>query len=419
MELHLSFFQCFYIYAMSVIIGAVSGIVPGGIGFTEGGLTGLLVIMHISFQKAVPVVLIFRLINLVFYILIGIVFLLLFYTKSLLLSKNRETKNNMKKTNEIKKAKFIYNPHAGQKRHLNPLQERFTLEYIKDLLEQYQIPVDYAPTRYAKHATKLAKDSIKEGYELVIAAGGDGTVGEVANGLVGSDVVLAILPLGTVMNVARMLAIPLELEKAVELIKIKRVRKIDVGSITRLEGEKMEPYYFLEQTGIGMDATMHYYMSGLFDKKKYFNIFRIIKTVFWFFGEKTKVYCDDEKIVTTATLVTISNGPLGGPALPLAPEAKLNDHKLTLSLFNMNRFELGWHLLQLFLGKQGRIRKVRTYQAEKVKVESKIPQLVHADARLYGDTPVEFRIVPSSLNVITGFPKPGFSALNKRTYLDP
>jgi diacylglycerol kinase (ATP) len=171
------------------------------------------------------------------------------------------------KEQPIQRAKFIYNPHAGEKRRLNPMQKKVALEDVKALLEQYQIPVDPTPTKYPKHATELAKDSIKEGYKTVIVAGGDGTVGEVINGLVGSDVVIGILPLGSVMNNARMFGIPLELEKAVELIKIRRERKIDVGGITKLNGEKMEEtYYFTEQSGIGFDAIMHYYTSTLFDK---------------------------------------------------------------------------------------------------------------------------------------------------------
>jgi len=317
------------------------------------------------------------------------------------------------------KAKFIYNPHAGRKRKLNPLHANVTLEEIKILLEQYQIPVDYFPTKYAKHATKLAHESVKEKYKLVIAAGGDGTVGEVINGLVGTEMTVAILPLGTVMNVARMLSIPLELEKAVQLIKIARVRKIDVGSVTKLNGEKMEqPYYFLEQAGIGLDAIVHYYLSGFFDRKEYLNFLRIIKAFFAFYGHHARVYIDDQKTETHATLVTISNGPLGGPALELAPESKLNDHKLTVSLFKMTKWELTMHLISLFRKKPVKMKKIQTFKAEKVRIETKFVKMVHTDSRLFGETPVEFKIVANAINVITGFPRPGQSYLEKRTYLD-
>src|SRR5476651_766457 len=101
----------------------------------------------------------------------------------------------MNKNRDIKKVKLIYNPKAGSKRRINPFGVRITLEEIKKLMEQYQIPIEYAPTHYSKHAIKLAQESIQEGYDLVIAAGGDGTIGEVINGLVGSNVTVGILPL--------------------------------------------------------------------------------------------------------------------------------------------------------------------------------------------------------------------------------
>lgn len=335
------------------------------------------------------------------------------------LPKNPEI-NYMKKNQEIKKAKLIYNPHSGEKRNKNPLHTKVTLEEIKSLLEQYQIQVDYFPTRYAKHATVLAENSVKEGYDLVIAAGGDGTVGEVINGLVGTDVIVGILPLGTVMNVARMLSVPLDIEKAVELIKIKRVRKIDLGCITKLNGEKMEkPYYFVEQAGLGIDAAMHYNFTRIFDKKEYLSLFKMINGLFAYYGHRSRVFLDDSSVETKATMVSVSNGPLAGPALKLAPNAKLNDHKLTVTIFDINRIKLTFHILRLLFRRKSEIKNIKSYHAEKVKVISDVPKMVHADARLFGETPVEFKIVPSAVNVITGFPKSENAALLKRTYLDP
>lgn len=86
-SLPINFVQSIYIYAMSIIIGAVSGIVPGGIGLAEGGIAGVFVLMKVAFEEAFASVLIFRFINLVFYIFFGAVFLLLFYSKTLIFTK--------------------------------------------------------------------------------------------------------------------------------------------------------------------------------------------------------------------------------------------------------------------------------------------------------------------------------------------
>src|SRR5690606_4924504 len=99
-------------------------------------------------------------------------------------------------------------------------------------------------------ATDLARDAVAAGVDLVIAAGGDGTVHEVACGLVGSPVRLGILPFGTVMNVARALGVPHDLEQAARVIRDGRVVRMDVGkAVTRTRQA-----YFVELAGIGVDA---------------------------------------------------------------------------------------------------------------------------------------------------------------------
>lgn len=320
----------------------------------------------------------------------------------------------------IRKAKVIFNPKAGSKRRLlSKARGQTTLEEIKELLAQYQIEADFFPTKRAGHATQLACQAIKEKYNLVLVAGGDGTVGEVANGLIGTDLPLGILPLGSFMNVARMLSIPQDLEKAVELIKIGRIRKIDVGCVTRMNGEVLDrPHYFIESCGLGLEAQLQEHVLR-WEKGDLKAIFKMIKTLFDYYGHKVQIILDEKKeIVTRATLVTISNGPYSGAALPLAPAAKLNDHRLTVSLFKMSKFELLRYLVNAIWRGKTWSPKIVTFQARRVKIISKTPRLVHADARVFGITPVTFSVLPNALSVITGFPKPGTSSLVKRTYLD-
>jgi diacylglycerol kinase (ATP) len=325
--------------------------------------------------------------------------------------KNKELNNRIK---------LIYNPHAGKKRKLLPLQSSVTLEQIQELLDQYQIPTDLYPTKSANHATTLAREAKEEGYKMVIAAGGDGTVGEIIKGLVNTDIILAILPLGSFMNVARMLSIPRDIEMAMTLIKIGRTRKIDVGSITKIDGDKLiEPYFFLEEAGVGIEADVHYHLTGIFERKEYSSIFKIFSVLRQYYGNSAKVVLDDEEIITKATLITISNGPYGGAAFKMAPDAKLNDHKLTVNFFRMSKWELFKHFIKIKTKGQAKSPKIATYQAQKVKIYTNVERPIHADARVFGTTPVEFKILPNALNVITGFPKEENNSLNKRTPLDP
>jgi diacylglycerol kinase (ATP) len=324
--------------------------------------------------------------------------------------------------NQKPKVKLIYNPHAGLKRKAlpNPLLSPATLEDLKELLNQYQIEADFYPTKHPGHATTLAKEAQKQGYQVVLVAGGDGTVGEVANGLIGTKITLGVLPLGSIMNVARMLNIPNDLEKAILLIKLGQVVTIDLGKITLLGGQKLlKPHYFMESMGLGLEAQLHENIME-WEKGDLKAIIKIFKTFLEYYGHRVKIFLDNEVIETKASLISISNGPFTGAAIPLAPKAKLDDHLLTVSLFRMTKFELVKHFLTV--ARQGKTSnpKISTFQTKKVRVESRVPRLVHADARLYGNTPLEAEIFPQALRVYTGFYKPGtLSAFTKKTYLAP
>lgn len=339
--------------------------------------------------------------------------------------------------------KLIYNPNAGKKRRLFSLKsEPLSLDRIKFYFDKYQIATDFIPTRSPGHATELARLAIKEGYKGVIAAGGDGTIGEAANGLVGTELPLGIIPLGSFMNVARMLSIPADIEKAVQLIKIGRMRKIDVGMVSVIGGKRLTeslsgnnnflpetagqpeskpknvPYLFLESAGVGLQAQLHFHMNKL-EKGDIGEIFRIIKTVFDFYGFKIQLGIDNYTLNTRVMAIDISNGAFSGASLRLAPEARLNDHKLTVKIYRLGKFTFLHTLFKLFIGQKFPKSKIETRQGKKIRVESSKKYLVHVDGRMYGLTDAEFEVLPNALTVITGFPDPREPFLEKRTYLDP
>jgi diacylglycerol kinase (ATP) len=322
---------------------------------------------------------------------------------------------------QMKKAKIklIYNPIAGTKRSLVPLAQTHSLEDILELFEQYDLPVDPFPTKSPAHAIELAKKSEKEGYEIVVAAGGDGTVATVAHGLVGSKVKLAVLPMGTVMNIARMLAVPNNLEMAVAIIKLGRHAKIDLGEITLLNGKKPKnPSYFVEQAGVGFDADYRYYLNLTLEKKDWLAFLNLIKLVLPVLGPRIKVSIDGKIVAEKARMVFVSNGPYSGPALQYSPTAKLNDHVLTTSVFTVSKLGLAKFLVNLFRKKKTKTSKVEIFKSKIVSIDSRDKKLFHADARVFGKTPIEVKITQSALNVIIGFPKPGTSSFKTKTEID-
>lgn len=314
------------------------------------------------------------------------------------------------------KIKLIYNPMAGKKRSLVPLTQSHSLEDIVRVFHQFGMQVDPYPTKSPKHAIELAKQSEKEGYEIVVAAGGDGTVATVAHGLVGSKVSLALLPMGSVMNIGRMLSIPSDLEFSVALIKLGRKLKIDLGEITLLEGKKpQKPSYFVEQAGVGFDADYRYYLDSALEKGNWTAIISLARLVLPLFGPRIEVTVDGKLVEKKARMVYVSNGPYSGPALKYAPTAKLDDHVLTTSVFTVSRLGLLKFLINVIRGRRTKTSQVKVYEAKEVNINSRVEKLVHADARVFGKTPVSFRIRPSSLNVIAGYPDEDNSSFNKKT----
>lgn len=321
------------------------------------------------------------------------------------------------------KAKFIYNPKAGSKKSfLFRKKPSLMLEDLHRLLRKYEIEFDETPTKGPGDARRLAAEAAKEGRDLVIIAGGDGTVGEAANGLVGTDTALGILPLGTFMNVARMLSIPFALEAAVQTIKMGNVRRIDVGEIVYLEGKgSEESRFFLEEAGMGFEALFQEEFLA-WERGDRGALIRFFKNAFGFYSSQVTVELDEGKsFESRAHVITISNGPYAGAALPLAPSAKLNDHLLTVRRYRMSRGEFVRHLLRIKTLGVYQNPQIEVYKSATVKITSPRPRSVHADARVFGTTPVSFKVRPSALNVITGFPdSPEDSALLKeRTYLAP
>lgn len=316
---------------------------------------------------------------------------------------------------------LIYNPNAGKKRsflhfHTKPSA---SLEQVKFLLEKYQIIVELAPTKGPGHATQLAREAAKKGYKGVLVAGGDGTVGETANGLIDSDMPLGILPFGSFMNTAKMLSVPFDLEKAVQVIKIGRIRKIDVGIMTAMNGKKLaEPHYFLESSSIGLEAQLHENVR-LMEKGDLWQPFKALKTFIDFYAYPVDVEIDGKIIRTRASAVIVANGAVSGASLELVDKAKLNDHRLTVSIYTMSKYELVSFFIRLIYGGKKNTRKIKTYQGEKISIKTRYPRLVHADARIFGESPVEYEIKPNAIAVISGFPDPGESFLNARTLLDP
>lgn len=303
--------------------------------------------------------------------------------------------NNKGKRNR-RAYKLIYNPAAGAKR-LNSSINR--LELIKQALDEQKIDYSLEITKDSGDAKDFARKAIKQGYKKIIVFGGDGTVGEVVNGVAGSKITLGILPGGTFMNIARMLAIPLEIDKAVETIKKGKIRKIDVGVMKYYEAA--DNHYFLESVGIGLEASFHEHFKEL-ERGNLKAIVEIFRLIFHYHRFRASIKSDDKEIDIKTHLITVNNAPISGASLVTAPRAKLNDNLLTVNIYRMSKFRIFNYLVSAFYKKTIFHPQITTFKTKNVAINTAPSKRIHADGRFFVNSPMEFEILPKALNVITG-----------------
>jgi diacylglycerol kinase (ATP) len=286
---------------------------------------------------------------------------------------------------------LIGNPGAGHKMGL-PTNAATVQDAIAALNRAGVAPVVWL-TEGPGHATELARRAVSEGAETVIAAGGDGTVREVAQVLVDSSATLGVMPLGSVMNIARTLGITRDnLLEAARVIKEGRLIQMDVGEVNK--------HYFLEVAGVGIDAALGP-LAQQIDSGEWSSLGTMLRVVFGFRPQEIIVVIDGEReTLPPALIVVIANTPYYGP-LELNPEARVDDHQFDVKVFTcFSRTELLLYGLQILRGRRPYSPKVHYHRGRTIAVSSRRPLPVHADfVDPVGVTPVTFRLLPNGLRV--------------------
>jgi YegS/Rv2252/BmrU family lipid kinase len=297
-------------------------------------------------------------------------------------------------------AALIFNPHAGQK--LGIATNAGSADDVQAALTSEGIPFDAWPTQRAGHATDLARKAVEEGRELVIAAGGDGTVNEVAHGLARSETVLGLMPLGSIMNVARTLWVPRDLDLAAQTLADGKVLAMDMG--------RLGSHYFLEAAGVGLDAGLFGYFDRLDSGASKLAVVRAAWRFLRQLGSPSIIVEHEHgRIRTRAPMTSVANGPYVGAAYAIAPEARIDDGLLEVVVFRGT--SIGRVLLHLGLIAGGRPlpppEHAMTLRVRWLRVSRRRgrPLPVHADGEPVGVTPATFEVAPAALRVIVGPPE--------------
>jgi diacylglycerol kinase (ATP) len=289
-----------------------------------------------------------------------------------------------------RRVRVIWNPSAGSKGGIPT--NRSNDARIRELMARANLGDELVSSSSADETRKLASDAVTRDYDLVVAAGGDGTVALVATELLGSKTALAVLPLGSVMNIARSLDIPRDLEAAADTIASGFVRTIDVGEV------RGRPFF--EAGSVGMNAAI-FKAAQAFDGGDWSAIARTIWTAVRYRPARMSIELDDGRIRTRALMVTVSNGPFTGAGMTVAPHARLDDGRFDVSVFRrFSKPRLIRHLLSIAFGRYRYAPEVDVRRSRFVRIQGASPLPARADSRDLGTTPVKSKTRPAALRVI-------------------
>lgn len=277
------------------------------------------------------------------------------------------------------------------------------------------IQTDLAFTRLDESPALIAQRAVEAGYDMVVVGGGDGTVSEVAKGLIHAPIPLGIVPIGTYNNIARSLNLPTDLAEACQVIARGQIKNIDVG-------QAGDEHYFFEAAGVGLDAAL-FPLGEAIKGGRWGRMFQAAQLAMNYKPQRLRIQFDRplsearqstllrrfvrqvvpsrRELHLSALLVVIANGPYYGTGFTVAPNAIMDDGLLTLSVFrDFSKWELIRHFWSISKAQYHHSRKIETYHIGEVRLTSNVKLPVHIDGHPLGELPVTLKAIKHALKVI-------------------
>ena len=254
----------------------------------------------------------------------------------------------------------------------------------------------------------ILREAVASGVRLVIAGGGDGTVSAVASDLVGLDVDLALIPLGTANVFALELGIPTDLSLACRLAASRWLEQRDAertSEVVPVDAMRVGDRHYLTQVGVGIDALM--IQNTTTEAKKRLGKLAYMLTAFRhivaFRPHRFTVTVDGASHRLSASEIVVANtGMMGQPSFRWGPDIVADDGQLNVCFIKSAR----WHdyarlLWVVFRGHREKTPQMRHMSfRDSITIESRSPLPVQADGEIWGDTPVTVGVAPHALRVV-------------------
>lgn len=284
--------------------------------------------------------------------------------------------------------------------------------HIARTLEQRLGPVSVRMTEASGDATALARGLLEEGYDLIVAVGGDGTINEVVNGLLENDqpvrpqARLGILPLGTGGDFRRTLGIGATIEEAVETLSTGVPLKMDVAraAFRARDGTRARRYFVnVASFGMGGEVAARAENAARPLGGTVAFLWATLGVFLGYRGKKVRLVLDDTKLPAEffVTHVAVGNGEFQGGGMHPCPQAVLNDGLLEVTIIeHLGMFELARDIRILYSEDVYRHPKVRHHRARKVAAESDEPTYLEVDGEPVGQLPLEAVVLPERISVM-------------------
>ena len=294
----------------------------------------------------------------------------------------------------------------------NPVAKGQKAERFRRQLDVIGATCALKQTTAPDDARRLAAEAVREGFELVIAAGGDGTINEVLNGIGDAPdgftgACLGVLPLGTVNVFARELGIPLAVEKAWAAIRAGREMRMDLPCVEFATGGTRQRRYFAQLAGAGLDARAIELVSWS-HKKRVGPLAYIVAGLKALAGKLPQIRAVSGAQSSAGELVLIGNGRLYGGNYEISPQADLRDGLLDVCVFpRAGWLTLGRCALPLLVRGKIPAASVQRFQAETFTLTSEFAAPFELDGELIGQLPATFSIERNRLRVLVPQRRPG------------
>ncbi|MGF7186543.1 YegS/Rv2252/BmrU family lipid kinase [Desulfitispora alkaliphila] len=287
------------------------------------------------------------------------------------------------------KVKCVVNPVAGKGRTEKSWQG--TLKTLQKL--GFYISWDF--TEYRGHGKEISSKAIEQGYQMIVAVGGDGTLNEVINGLGDSNVKVGLIPTGTGNDFARTLEIPLDPIEASILLGQLRTKLVDLGQVN---GRK-----FLNMAGIGVDANVAQYINEYdgFLKGHAAYLLAMLKAILKYKPIPVQIKSCQGDMFYNVIMIAVANAKHVGGGIPIAPEAVIDDGNLDIIIIEeMSKLEIIKSIPLLLKGEHLSHPKVHNFKCKHLEGISEESVLVHADGDIIGYLPQTFYIEKKSIEII-------------------